>query len=79
MIPTYRPKEIFLRQTLESVFQQDPRADEMQIEVVDDCSPGLAVATKLPCFWLKNNFADGVLRKNFHTPSRKSFGIFLGR
>jgi glycosyltransferase involved in cell wall biosynthesis len=39
MIPTYRPELALLRQTLESVLQQDPGADQMQIEVVDDCSP----------------------------------------
>ena len=44
MIPTYRPKEKFLRQTLESVLQQAPGPDEMQIEVVDDCSPDADVA-----------------------------------
>jgi glycosyltransferase involved in cell wall biosynthesis len=44
MIPTYRPKEKILRQTLESVLQQDAGADAMQIEVVDDCSPDVDVA-----------------------------------
>lgn len=44
MIPTYRPNEIYLRQTLESVLQQDPGPAEMQIEVVDDCSPDVDVA-----------------------------------
>jgi len=39
MIPTYRPPEHYLRQALESVLQQDPGRDQMQIEVVDDCSP----------------------------------------
>jgi glycosyltransferase involved in cell wall biosynthesis len=43
MIPTYRPQEAFLRKTLESVLQQDPGADQMQIEVVDDCSPDVNV------------------------------------
>jgi glycosyltransferase involved in cell wall biosynthesis len=37
MIPTYNCAQ-YLRQTLESVLQQDPGADQMQIEVVDDCS-----------------------------------------
>jgi glycosyltransferase involved in cell wall biosynthesis len=44
MIPTYRPDAKYLRQALESVLQQDPGAGQMQIEVVDDCSPGLDVA-----------------------------------
>lgn len=43
VIPTYRPKENFLRKTLESVLQQDPGADQMQIQVVDDCSPDVDV------------------------------------
>lgn len=37
MIPTYnRPG--YLEQTLRSVLEQDPGADEMQIEVIDNCS-----------------------------------------
>ncbi len=37
MIPTYNGTK-YLAQTLKSVLQQDPGADWMQIEVVDDCS-----------------------------------------
>lgn len=37
MIPTYNNNS-YLKQTLESVLQQDPGADMMQIEIVDDCS-----------------------------------------
>lgn len=37
MIPTFNCAK-HLRQTLESVLAQDPGADQMQIEVVDDCS-----------------------------------------
>ena len=44
MIPTYRPSEHHLRAAIDSVLAQDPGADEMQIEVVDDCSPGVDVA-----------------------------------
>lgn len=43
MIPTYRPDEKYLRQTFESVLQQDPGPEQMQIEVVDNCSPGVEV------------------------------------
>jgi glycosyltransferase involved in cell wall biosynthesis len=39
MIPTYRPSPDFLQQTIRSVLDQAPSPDEMQIEVVDDCSP----------------------------------------
>jgi hypothetical protein len=38
MIPTYN-RVSYLRQALESVLQQDPGTGQMQIEVVDDCSP----------------------------------------
>jgi glycosyltransferase involved in cell wall biosynthesis len=44
MIPTYRPKEQYLRETIESVLQHDIDPDEMQIEVIDDCSPDTDVA-----------------------------------
>lgn len=44
MIPTWRPLESFLRKALESVLEQDPGADRMQIEVVDDCSPDVNVS-----------------------------------
>lgn len=37
MIPTYNCAK-YLRETLQSVLAQDPGADQMQIEVVDDCS-----------------------------------------
>ena len=37
MIPTFNCAQ-YLRHTLESVLQQDPGPDQMQIEVVDDCS-----------------------------------------
>ena len=45
MIPTYRPDERYLRQAIESVLQQAPGPEQMQIEVVDDCSPEWDVAT----------------------------------
>jgi glycosyltransferase involved in cell wall biosynthesis len=39
MIPTYNPRPDYLEQALRSVLQQDPGSEQMQIEVVDDCSP----------------------------------------
>ena len=39
MIPTYNARADYLEKTLKSVLQQDPGPAEMQIEVVDDCSP----------------------------------------
>jgi glycosyltransferase involved in cell wall biosynthesis len=39
MIPTYNCAK-YLRQTLDSVMSQDPGPEQMQIEVVDDCSTG---------------------------------------
>ncbi len=47
MIPTYRPREDYLRKTIESVLQQDRGSKEMQIEVVDDCSPDVDVEAML--------------------------------
>jgi len=38
MIPTYNPRVDYLEQTLQSVLQQDPGPNQMQIEVIDDCS-----------------------------------------
>ena len=38
MIPTYNPRADYLEETLKSVLQQDPGSEQMQIEVVDDCS-----------------------------------------
>src|SRR5947207_16010963 len=37
MIPTFN-RTTYLRRTLESVLAQDPGREQMQIEVVDDCS-----------------------------------------
>src|SRR5260370_2984379 len=44
MIPTYNPRADYLEETLHSVLQQDSGPEQMQIEVVDDCSPGVDVA-----------------------------------
>jgi hypothetical protein len=38
MIPTYKAQADYLVETLNSVLQQDPGPEQMQIEVVDDCS-----------------------------------------
>ena len=43
MMPVYRPSEQFFRLALESVLQQDEGPEQMQIEVVDDCSPDVDV------------------------------------
>jgi glycosyltransferase involved in cell wall biosynthesis len=38
MIPTYNPRADYFEETLRSVLKQDPGPEQMQIEVVDDCS-----------------------------------------
>ena len=38
MIPTYNPQADYLEETLWSVLKQDRGPDQMQIEVIDDCS-----------------------------------------
>lgn len=43
MIPTYNPDCGYLRKAIESVLMQDEGRDQMQIEVVDDCSPEVDV------------------------------------
>jgi glycosyltransferase involved in cell wall biosynthesis len=40
MIPTYNPRADYLGETLLSVLKQDQGSDQMQIEIVDDCSGG---------------------------------------
>lgn len=44
MIPTYNAPDNYLEEALRSVLTQAPGANEMQIEVVDDCSPNGAPA-----------------------------------
>src|SRR5262245_19718504 len=39
MIPTYNARADYLKETLKSVLQQDLGPAQMQIELVDDCSP----------------------------------------
>lgn len=46
MLPTYNPSPLF-EETLRSVLDQDPGPDQMQIAVVDDCSPKVDVETLL--------------------------------
>jgi glycosyltransferase involved in cell wall biosynthesis len=43
MVPTYNPRADYLEETLRSILQQDPGPGQMQIEVVDDCSPDVDV------------------------------------
>ena len=38
MIPSFNSFPSYLRQTLDSVLAQDPGPEQMQIEVIDDCS-----------------------------------------
>lgn len=45
MMPTYLPSEHYLREALGSLLAQALGPEQMQIEVVDDCSPGMDVAT----------------------------------
>jgi glycosyltransferase involved in cell wall biosynthesis len=44
MIPAYNPRADYLEQALRSVLEQAAGGDNMQIEVVDDCSPKVDVA-----------------------------------
>ena len=44
IIPAYNPGRNYLEQTLRSILDQDPGVAEMQIEVVDDCSPNVDVS-----------------------------------
>jgi glycosyltransferase involved in cell wall biosynthesis len=39
MIPTYNARADYREETLRSVLLQDPGPEQMQIEIVDDCSP----------------------------------------
>ena len=44
MIPTYNPSADYLEAALHSVLEQDLGPEQMQIGVIDDCSPGIDVA-----------------------------------
>jgi glycosyltransferase involved in cell wall biosynthesis len=39
MVPAYNPRPDYLEKTLRSILEQDAGPEQMQIEVVDDCSP----------------------------------------
>ena len=78
MIPTYNCAQ-YLRQTLESVLAQDPGPDQMQIEVVDDCSTAdnpeavvRAVAGDRVRFYRKEK--NGGAIANFNTCIERSAG-----
>lgn len=78
MIPTYNCAQ-YLRQTLESVLAQDPGPDQMQIEVVDDCSTAdnpeavvRAVAGDRVRFYRKEK--NGGAIANFNTCIERSRG-----
>ena len=43
MIPTYNPQADYLAEAIRGVLQQDPGPEQMQIQVVDDCSPNVDV------------------------------------
>ena len=45
MIPTYNPRQDYLEKAIRSVLEQDPGPERMQIEVVDDCSTKVDVAS----------------------------------
>lgn len=78
MIPTFNCAR-YLRSTLESVLIQDPGADEMQIEVIDDCSTQddpEAVVAEVGCgrvaFYRQPK--NGGATKNFNTCIERSSG-----
>ena len=45
MVPAYNPRLDYMTQALRSVLDQDPGPERMQIEVVDDCSTKVDVAS----------------------------------
>jgi len=49
MVPTYRPQARYLEKTILSVLRQNKSAEEMQIEVVDDCTPDANVKELVKC------------------------------
>jgi glycosyltransferase involved in cell wall biosynthesis len=81
MIPTYNCAQ-YLRHTLESVLAQDPGADQMQIEVVDDCSmlddPAAVVrevGRDRVCFYQKTKNEGAIA--NFNTCIKRSTGSLV--
>lgn len=81
MIPTYHCAG-YLAQTLRSVLEQDPGADRMQIEVVDDCStkddPEVVVrAVGRGRVGFYRQPANGGLTHNFNTCLRRATGEWV--
>ena len=81
MIPTFNCAQ-YLGKTLESVLVQDPGADEMQIEVVDDCSTNddpekvVREAGKGRISFYRNSSNLGPTR-NFNNCLRRSKGKYI--
>lgn len=82
MIPTYNCAK-YLTQTLESVLEQDPGPEHMQIEVVDDCStlddPEKVVREvgKGRVAFHRNPKNSGYCTLNFNICIRRSIGNFV--
>lgn len=81
MIPVYNCSH-YLKETLEAVLQQDPGRDQMQIEVVDDCSTDADVAQlvmeigKGRIDYYRQPVNVGSLR-NFETCLNRSRGYYI--
>jgi glycosyltransferase involved in cell wall biosynthesis len=81
MIPAYNCIK-YLRETLESVLQQDPGTDNMQIEVVDDCSTDGNVKALVDevgrgrINYFKQEINKGSLR-NFETCLNRANGVWV--
>src|SRR5215218_3673985 len=81
MIPVYNCA-VFLPQTLESVLQQDPGTDRMQIEVVDDASTDADVEAivaqvgngRISYFRQPQNVGS---LKNFETCLNRAQGLYI--
>lgn len=82
MIPVYNCAK-FLEKALESVLEQDPGPEHMQIEVIDDCSTKddpEAVVQKIGrgrVKYYKNAKNSGYCTKNFNICIHRSFGKLI--
>lgn len=82
MIPTRNPNREFLDQTLQSVLAQDPGVAEMEIAVIDDCSPAFDPADcvrHLPperVAWFRHDQHVGIGR-NWNTCIRRARGQWV--